>query len=73
MDGNGKECKGIGAKFQMHSGVCSGESTSAGATNNAPLIYEFSNVFLDEIEGYDLEECKKGLYEAEQFDIALDD
>jgi len=30
--------------------------------------YEFSNVFLDEINGYDLEVCKRGLYEAEQFD-----
>jgi len=34
--------------------------------------YEFSNVFLDEIEGYDLEACKKGLYEAEQFDSTIE-
>ena len=30
--------------------------------------YEFSNVFPDVLEGYDLENCKKGLYEAEQWD-----
>ncbi|MDP3302476.1 MAG: DEAD/DEAH box helicase family protein [Sulfuricurvum sp.] len=30
--------------------------------------YEFTNIFLDEINGYDLEDCKKGLYESEQWD-----
>ncbi len=30
--------------------------------------YEFSNVFPQEISGYKLEYCKKGLYEAEQYD-----
>jgi type III restriction enzyme len=27
---------------------------------------------LDEINGYDLEECKKGLYESEQFDSTVE-
>ena len=30
--------------------------------------YEFANIFPDEQEGYDLELCRKGLYEAEQWD-----
>lgn len=34
--------------------------------------YEFSNIFLDEISGYDLEDCKKGLYEAEQYDSDIE-
>ena len=34
--------------------------------------YEFSNVFLDEINSYDLEDCRNGLYEAEQFDSAVE-
>ncbi|MCX6075119.1 MAG: DEAD/DEAH box helicase family protein [Campylobacterales bacterium] len=34
--------------------------------------YEFTNIFLDEINGYDLEECKKGLYESEQFDSTVE-
>ncbi|MFA6143815.1 MAG: DEAD/DEAH box helicase family protein [Sulfurimonas sp.] len=34
--------------------------------------YEFTNIFLDEIHGYDLEECKKGLYESEQFDSTIE-
>jgi type III restriction enzyme len=34
--------------------------------------YEFSNIFLDEINGYDLEDCKKGLYEAEQYDSLIE-
>ena len=34
--------------------------------------YEFSNIFLDKISGYDLEDCKKGLYEAEQYDSDIE-
>ncbi len=34
--------------------------------------YEFSNIFLEEISGYDLQECKKGLYDAEQFDSEVE-
>lgn len=34
--------------------------------------YEFSNVFLEEINGYDLEDCRNGLYEAEQFDSSIE-
>ncbi|OHD93728.1 MAG: hypothetical protein A2019_00435, partial [Sulfurimonas sp. GWF2_37_8] len=34
--------------------------------------YEFSNVFLDEIHGYDLEDCRNGLYGAEQFDSTIE-
>jgi len=34
--------------------------------------YEFSNVFLDEISGYDLEDCRNGLYEAEQFESTVE-
>lgn len=34
--------------------------------------YEFSNVFLDEIEGYDLEDCTNGLYTAEQHDSTVE-
>ena len=34
--------------------------------------YEFSNIFLNEISGYDLEDCKKGLYEAEQYDSDIE-
>lgn len=34
--------------------------------------YEFTNIFLDEIDGYDLEDCKKGLYESEQFDSTVE-
>ena len=34
--------------------------------------YEFTNIFLDEINGYDLEDCKKGLYESEQFDSTVE-
>ena len=34
--------------------------------------YEFSNVFLDEISGYKLEDCKKGLYEAEEFESQIE-
>ncbi|MFA7353271.1 MAG: DEAD/DEAH box helicase family protein [Sulfurimonadaceae bacterium] len=30
--------------------------------------YEFSNIFEQEISGYKLEYCKKGLYEAEEYD-----
>jgi type III restriction enzyme len=30
--------------------------------------YEFSNIFVETIEGYDLEDTQRGLYEAEQFD-----
>lgn len=30
--------------------------------------YEFANIFPEEISGYKLEECRKGLYEAEQYD-----
>lgn len=30
--------------------------------------YEFTNIFPDEISGYKLEYCRKGLYEAEQYD-----
>ena len=34
--------------------------------------YEFSNIFLDEINGYDLEDCKKGFYSAEQYDSSIE-
>lgn len=34
--------------------------------------YEFSNIFLEEIEGHDLEECQNGLYEAEQYDSSVE-
>ena len=34
--------------------------------------YEFSNIFLDEINGYDLQDCRNGLYEAEQFDSTIE-
>jgi type III restriction enzyme len=34
--------------------------------------YEFSNIFLDEINGYDLEDCRNGLYDAEQFDSTIE-
>ena len=34
--------------------------------------YEFTNVFLETQEGYDLEDCKKGLYEAEQWDSGIE-
>ncbi len=34
--------------------------------------YEFTNIFLDEINGYDLEECTKGLYVSEQFDSTVE-
>lgn len=34
--------------------------------------YEFSNIFLEEIEGHDLEECQNGLYEAEQYDSTVE-
>jgi type III restriction enzyme len=34
--------------------------------------YEFSNIFLEEIEGHDLEECTNGLYEAEQYDSTVE-
>ncbi|HRN00149.1 MAG TPA: hypothetical protein PKY07_04895, partial [Aliarcobacter cryaerophilus] len=30
------------------------------------------NIFLDKISGYDLEDCKKGLYEAEQYDSDIE-
>jgi type III restriction enzyme len=30
--------------------------------------YEFGNVFMDEIKGYKLEACQRGLYEAEEWD-----
>ena len=30
--------------------------------------YEFANIFPEEISGYKLEDCRKGLYEAEQYD-----
>ena len=34
--------------------------------------YEFSNIFVDTIEGYDLEDTIRGLYEAEQFDSEVE-
>lgn len=34
--------------------------------------YEFSNIFLEEISGYDLQDCRNGLYEAEQFDSTIE-
>ncbi|MGB3960670.1 MAG: hypothetical protein WBK95_00385, partial [Sulfurimonas sp.] len=35
-------------------------------------FYEFSNIFPEEISGYKLEECRKGLYEAEQYDSDIE-
>jgi len=35
-------------------------------------FYEFSNVFLETQEGYDLEDCLNGLYEAEQWDSNIE-
>ena len=34
--------------------------------------YEFSNIFPDEIEGYDLEDTKNGLYDLEQYDSDIE-
>ncbi len=34
--------------------------------------YEFSNVFVDTIEGYDLEDTQRGLYSAEQWDSDIE-
>ena len=34
--------------------------------------YEFSNIFIDEISGYDLEDTTRGLYEAEEFDSEIE-
>jgi type III restriction enzyme len=34
--------------------------------------YAFTNVFPDEMEGYDFEMCKKGLYDAEQWDSNIE-
>ncbi|AKF25356.1 hypothetical protein YH65_08115 [Sulfurovum lithotrophicum] len=34
--------------------------------------YEFVNVFPDVLEGYDLEDCKRGLYDAEQWDSGIE-
>ncbi len=34
--------------------------------------YEFKNIFPNEQEGYDLEECKKGLYTLEQYDSDIE-
>ncbi len=34
--------------------------------------YEFSNIFMDTIEGYDLEDTQRGLYEAEQWDSEIE-
>ena len=34
--------------------------------------YEFANIFPEEISGYKLEDCKKGLYEAEQYDSDIE-
>ena len=34
--------------------------------------YEFSNIFLEEIEGHDLEKCNNGLYDAEQYDSEIE-
>ncbi len=34
--------------------------------------YEFSNIFVDTIEGYDLEDTQRGLYEAEQWDSEIE-
>ncbi len=34
--------------------------------------YEFSNVFMDTIEGYDLEDTQRGLYSAEQWDSEIE-
>ncbi|PHS40360.1 MAG: hypothetical protein COB07_04495 [Sulfurovum sp.] len=34
--------------------------------------YAFTNVFPEEMEGYDLEACKKGLYDAEQWDSTIE-
>ena len=34
--------------------------------------YTFMNVFPNEIEGYDFEMCKKGLYDAEQWDSTIE-
>ncbi len=35
-------------------------------------FYEFSNIFPKKLEGYDLEECKRGLYDAEQWDSDIE-
>jgi len=34
--------------------------------------YEFTNIFIEIQEGYDLEDCTKGLYEAEQWDSNIE-
>lgn len=34
--------------------------------------YEFSNIFVDELNGYNFEYCKKGLYNAEQYDSDIE-
>lgn len=34
--------------------------------------YEFSNIFPQEIEGYDLEDTQRGFYEAEQYDSTIE-
>jgi len=34
--------------------------------------YEFANIFPEEISGYKLEDCRKGLYEAEQYDSDIE-
>jgi len=35
-------------------------------------FYEFSNVFPEEKDGFDLQDCHKGLYEAEQYDSEVE-
>lgn len=34
--------------------------------------YEFENVFIDQIKGYNLQECMRGLYEAEEWDSEIE-
>lgn len=48
------------------------ESSDGIAYKESGEYYEFVNVFPEELEGYDLEACKKGLYDAEQWDSDIE-
>jgi type III restriction enzyme len=48
------------------------ETTDGIAYRENGEYYEFINVFPEVLEGYDLEDCKRGLYDAEQWDSAIE-
>ena len=48
------------------------ESTDGIVYRESGEYYTFMNVFPDELEGYDLEECKRGLYDSEQWDSEIE-